>query len=205
MVQPEVQELIDRLRGAAERGEPPSADLHAAIGALFEAHLGCVRGACRALVRQERLAEELEQEALLVAWQKLPEFRGDSSFSTWLYGITRNVCFNALRRHTEALTDDGVLEADDPAAGALSLLQREEREELIRDASQAVLTPLEQEAVHLRYVELLPQEAITELLGIEEASGARGVLQRCRRKLERELRARLARMGHGSSFVRGTV
>jgi RNA polymerase sigma-70 factor (ECF subfamily) len=32
-------------------------------------------------------AEDVAQEALVVAWQKLPAFRGDSSFRTWLLTI----------------------------------------------------------------------------------------------------------------------
>jgi RNA polymerase sigma-70 factor (ECF subfamily) len=32
-------------------------------------------------------AEDVAQEALVAAWQQLPSFRGDASFSTWLYQI----------------------------------------------------------------------------------------------------------------------
>lgn len=200
----EVGRVLERLRAALAGREAPDPGLQVALDRLFAVHADAVRATCRALVRDPALAEELAQEALLVAWQKLPEFRGDAAFGTWLYGIARNVCRNALRRRRDALTEDGVLDPDDPQATVLSRMQREERELLLRDAAAAVLSPEEQEAVHLRYVEQLPQEAITDLLGIVEASGARGVLQRCRRKLERELRRRLDALGHGSSFARGT-
>ena len=68
-------------------------------------------------------------------------------------------------------------------------------------AAKRGLTSEEQEAVYLRYVEGMPQDAITEMLGLE-GSGARGLLQRCRRKLGRELRDQLEQMGHGTSFIR---
>lgn len=197
--------LAERLRGAFEGRDPPPLDLHDALNRLFSAHTEAVRATCRAMVRDGALADELAQEALLVAWQKLPEFRGDAAFGTWLYAIARNVCRNALRRRRDALTEDGVLDPDDPTATALSRMQREEREALLRDAAAAVLSPEEQEAVHLRYVEQVSQDAITDLLGVTDASGARGLLQRCRRKLERELRRRLEALGHGTSFARGTL
>lgn len=46
--------------------------------------------------RQE--AEDIAQETFVRAWQALRRFRGDSRFSTWLYRITTNLCFNRLPR-----------------------------------------------------------------------------------------------------------
>ncbi len=170
-------------------------------GELLVRQIPAVRRLCRRLVRDPERADELAQDALLVAWRRLEQFNGDSSFSVWVQGITRNICFNAIRRRSEVLLEDGVVEAESSERSALSAMQAQEREELLRRASRS-LSPVEQEAVFLRYVEQLPQETITDLLELTEASGARGLLQRCRRKLERAIRAELAAMGLGSSFLR---
>jgi RNA polymerase sigma-70 factor, ECF subfamily len=198
-------ELIERVRAAVDGRGPAAPGLADEIDALFAAHQARVYGVCRHMVRDPEQAQELAQEVLLTAWRRLPEFRGEAAFSTWLYSIARHTCFNAIRKRQELLSDDGVLESTDPAAGVMSSLHRHQRQELLRLAAEAVLDPLEQEAVHLRYVEQLPQETITDLLDISDASGARGVLQRCRRKLGRELRGRLATLGHGSTFMRGSL
>lgn len=41
---------------------------------------------------------DLAQEAFIKMYQALPKFRGESSFMTWIYHITANVCRDELRR-----------------------------------------------------------------------------------------------------------
>jgi len=52
-------------------------------------------------------AEEASQDALLAALRYLDSFRGASSFSTWLYSITVNICRTRLRYRSrrERLTE----------------------------------------------------------------------------------------------------
>jgi len=199
--------ILHRLTEAMAGRLPPAeaARVGKEADALFAAHQDRVYAICYRFVGNAERARELAQDVLLTAWVKLPEFRGDSSFGTWLYGIARNLCFRAMRKRGENLLEaDGVVETADPRASALSALRRREREDLLRRAS-LVLQPLEQEAVHLRYVEHLPQDRITKVLGLDSASGARGLLQRCRRKLSREMNRLLEELGHGTSFVRSSV
>jgi RNA polymerase sigma-70 factor, ECF subfamily len=172
------------------------------VDALFAANQDRVYALCLRFTGSPEQARDLAQDSLLRAYQKLPEFRGEARFSTWLLAIARYECLNALRKRGEELTADGVIEAAEPSASALGQLRRHERESLLREAAAAVLDPIEQEAVHLRYVEHVPVEQITALLGLDTQSGARGLLQACKRKLSRELKGRLAALGHGTSLLR---
>ena len=48
-------------------------------------------------------AEDLLQEIFLLAYRKLPEFRGDSTVGTWLYRLAMNRCLDFLKsRQTRA-------------------------------------------------------------------------------------------------------
>ncbi|MBI1390055.1 MAG: sigma-70 family RNA polymerase sigma factor [bacterium] len=42
-------------------------------------------------------AQDIAQEAFLLAFQKLRELEDPEKFGSWLYGITRNLCYNARR------------------------------------------------------------------------------------------------------------
>ena len=43
-------------------------------------------------------AEDLTQEAFVLAWRKLGSFRGESAFGSWLYRISTNVVLSYLRK-----------------------------------------------------------------------------------------------------------
>ena len=49
-------------------------------------------------MRDATQAEDMAQEAFLKAYRLLDGFRGDSSFSTWLYRVTSSVCLTELSR-----------------------------------------------------------------------------------------------------------
>lgn len=80
---------------------------------LVRRHQGMVRAQLRRLLHGDlAAADDLAQEAFLLAWRKLDQFRGDASFSTWLYRITYACFLQVTRRKSWAPGDD----EDDEAA-----------------------------------------------------------------------------------------
>lgn len=43
-------------------------------------------------------ASELAQEVFIKAYKSIRNFKGDSSFSTWIYKVTTNVCLDEIRK-----------------------------------------------------------------------------------------------------------
>ncbi|MCP3128452.1 RNA polymerase sigma factor [Shewanella sp. KJ2020] len=50
------------------------------------------------LCGQAAQAEEVTQECFILVWQKLPQFRGESQFSTWLHSICVNQALSSIRK-----------------------------------------------------------------------------------------------------------
>src|SRR5215204_6261750 len=64
---------------------------------LVQEHSGLVyRVALRILGAQD--AQEASQEVWIRVWRNIENFRGDSTFSTWLYRITVNTCLSVRRK-----------------------------------------------------------------------------------------------------------
>jgi RNA polymerase sigma-70 factor, ECF subfamily len=70
----------------------------AAFGDLVERYQHVVFRAALAALRSREDAEEVAQEAMVSAYQKLGSFRGEASFKTWLLTITWNRAMDRRRQ-----------------------------------------------------------------------------------------------------------
>ena len=78
-----------------------------AFAVLVDKYQVKVRGYCCNILGNEAEAEDAAQDAFIKAFNSLNRFKKNSSFSTWLFAITRNHCLDVLkkraRRKTESL------------------------------------------------------------------------------------------------------
>ena len=110
-------------------------------------------------------ADEAAQEAFLAAWKGLPNFRGDSRFSTWLYQLTTHAAIDLMRREKRQIAADDITEvnAADPAPSPQQQAEQSEQREIVRDAILQ-LAPEQREVVVLRFMEELSYEEIGAVL-----------------------------------------
>lgn len=64
---------------------------------LFNRYRSKVRDKAYSFLKNRNQAEEFATDILARAYEKLDGFKGNSSFSTWLYTITYNYCIDYLR------------------------------------------------------------------------------------------------------------
>ena len=115
----------------------------AAFAALVQAHQGYLRKLLGRICRGDQgRADDLAQEAFLLAWRKLDQFRGDARFSTWLYRIAYSCFLQACRKRPPPAADADAGEAEQLPAPAHAVdlqLDVERATRRLSAAEQAVL------------------------------------------------------------------
>lgn len=146
---------------------------------------------CWRIIGDRDAALDLAQEVMLSAFERLRDYEHDGRFGAWLFTIARHRCLSELRRRRVPLAENAVLELiADTAPAPDEALQRRLAAEDLLDLVRNTLTTEEQDALWLRCYEGLPVEVITQRLALDQKTGARGVLQRARRKLRAALQQR---------------
>lgn len=60
---------------------------------------------CLGYTGNATLAEDLLHEAFISVWNNMDQFRGDASWSTWIYRIAVNTCLSHLRKNKAKTVD----------------------------------------------------------------------------------------------------
>jgi len=84
---------------AARKGEL------AAFEELVFRHRDPIYARAFSMTRNEEDAVDLSQEAWIKGWQRLGQFQGDSSFTTWMTRIVINLCLDHLRKQKRHRAD----------------------------------------------------------------------------------------------------
>jgi RNA polymerase sigma-70 factor (ECF subfamily) len=130
-------------------------------------------------------AQDIAQEALIAAWENLARFKGDSSFSTWLYQI---VTRRALNKITRGQTPDPTNPLDDVTDPVTEPAVQAERNLAVDAVTQALATlPFPQRTVVvLHHLEGLSYAEVAEVTH-SSVPAVRSHLFRARRTLGKKL------------------
>ena len=120
----------DALVEAAKQGDSQ------AMNRLLARHWKMVDKLCHRMLRNGPDAEDARQEALMHAACRIVTFEYRSSFSTWIYSVTRHVCLNKIQKASRRLTlpyDDVFDESVAPARSLRNDRKRVPRRTLAAD------------------------------------------------------------------------
>ncbi|MEM7478737.1 MAG: RNA polymerase sigma factor [Planctomycetota bacterium] len=87
----QIAEDLDSLVQDAQSGSAQ------AFGELVRLHQANVRRFLARFTQDASIVDDLAQEVFLTAYRKLEDFRNESKFSTWLFGIAKNKALHFLR------------------------------------------------------------------------------------------------------------
>lgn len=166
--------------GAAQDDRPlvaraRSGDL-GAYDQLVQLYQQRIYGLCYHLTSNHEDANDLAQDAFIKAWKALGNFKGDSSFYTWIYRVAYNTCLNHLktrrhRTHHISLNDLDQNAEHDPGLVELISQNTPRREaslaELQKSLNDALLKLSEEHrtVVVLHDVQGLPHDEIAKIMG----------------------------------------
>lgn len=113
-------------------------------------------------------AEDVVQDVFLAALRKLPEFRGEARFSTWLTAIAVNICRSRRRARWLRWRPLSAVAANAGQAPALPAEQGAVSAERLAQVRAAVreLPAKYREVIVLRYLEDLPAAEVAAVLGL---------------------------------------
>ncbi len=139
-----------------------------AFGELVVLHQSFVYNLALRAVNDPQEAEDLAQEAFVRAWQALPAFRAESRFSTWLYRIVVNLCYNRHPRLKRDMENLSVEENEDLplTQSAGNPVVEQERKQIRVWLHQKIeeLPPTQKMLIQLRYQQELSYEEIAGVM-----------------------------------------
>lgn len=157
------RELLEAVRAGDRR----------ALERLLARHQGAIYRFGTKMCRDEEDAKDVLQETMIAAARTLPEFRGDSALSTWLYAVARSFCIKRHRtskfapERLESLdaNPEQATEVPDPGrTPEQDVAGRQLQAEL--DAAIHALDPMYREVIALRDVEGLSAAEVAGVMGL---------------------------------------
>lgn len=156
-----------------------------AFDELMRRHEDRVFAVCLRIMRHREAALDAVQDTFLTVLRKVDRFRGDSAFSTWIYRIAVNTCYDQLRKGKRRPTDPLPETHDPPDLSADDTLGSVE----LRPDLTAALASVSEEfraAIVLVDVEGLAVAEAAKILEVAEGT-VKSRLHRGRKQLARIL------------------
>ena len=161
-----------------------------AFAGLVERYQNYVFTLTMRMIKGREDAEEVAQDIFIKAYRSLPNFRGESKFSTWLYTIVNTTCITFLRKkklEIHSLDNEKVFELADTMDSGMRANQVEQksRSVMVNNAIKLLSTD-DAQVITLFYKGEQSLDEIAQVLGIE-LNTAKVRLHRARTRLKEKM------------------
>lgn len=193
------------IQALGERGEAQAAALHElrvllVRAARFALQRGQSRAGRHGAFDVDQLAEDCAQNALVAILDRLPDFRGDSRFTTWAYKFAINMALVAGRREAwKPVSLDALLEQAGPSTWRLETdarsvdpdqaARRGEAWKVIEEIIETELSERQRQALKAIVVDEVPLDELVRHWG-SSRNAVYKLLHDARWKLKTRLEAR---------------
>ena len=154
---------------------------------LYRTHVNRVFSLCTRMCGSRVRGEELTQDVFVRAWEKLPQFRGDAQFSTWIHRVAVNIVLTDRKneaRNRKRTVEDESESGETPLQKASVTPGYGDRMDIT--AAMEQLPPGARQIFVLHDIEGYKHEEIAEMCGIT-AGGSKAQLHRARLLLREAL------------------
>lgn len=164
---------------------------------LIERYQSLVFRTCLGFVHDKDDADDLTQDVFIQAYQSLHNFKGEASFSTWLYRIAVNASLNKVRRFKRSAVisrfntlfspgaETGKADTDLYPGDPEEILIQAEEEKWVQRALDC-LPAKQRTAIVLSKYDDLSQKEIAGVMKISEGA-VESLLQRAKKNLKEKL------------------
>jgi len=157
----------------------------ASFACLLDKYSRQVHSLILKIVRSKEDAEELTQDVFMKVFKKIDSFKGDSSFSTWIYRIAYNTAISETRKkkHEFLAIEESAINnvSEDEIAEAFGFTDTSEQVNRL-EVALGQLSPDERAIVLFFYMEDKSIDDIVTITGLS-VSNVKTKLHRIRKKL----------------------
>ena len=136
-----------------------------AFSELVRRHQHLVYNVAYRFMRDATLAEDMAQESFVKAYRLLKGFRGDCSFTTWMYRVTSTTCLTEISRRKKR----GEVELTPESGGHLCNTEHQPAERDLKEQIRRCVTRLSDRyatIVTLYYLKGISYDEIAEVMDV---------------------------------------
>jgi RNA polymerase sigma-70 factor (ECF subfamily) len=140
-----------------------------AFGELINTYQNLVYSVAFRLVANEDFAKDIAQETFLRVWLNLHKYNKKYKFSTWIYKIATNICYDFLRKHKQK----NFVQIDIESVKSLIISKENVEEKIINEELKSLilyftneLSPKQKIVFTLSDIEDLETDEIEKITGL---------------------------------------